>query len=163
MDFDSIYQSYFKDVYLYMLGISHNESIAEEITQETFVKAMKAIDRFDGRKDVQAWLFTIAKNTYFTYSKRHRIYTGQPPDENTEASEAPVVNRILDEETAFQIHRFLHNMSEPYKEIFTLRLFGELSYEQIGLLFGKSASWARVIYYRAKKQIIEHIGGKQDA
>ncbi len=163
MDFDSIYQSYFKDVYLYMLGISHNESIAEEITQETFVKAMKAIDRFDGRKDVQAWLFTIAKNTYFTYSKRHRIFTGQPPDENTEASEAPVVNRILDEETAFQIHRFLHNMSEPYKEIFTLRLFGELSYEQIGLLFGKSASWARVIYYRAKKQIIEHIGGKQDA
>jgi RNA polymerase sigma-70 factor (ECF subfamily) len=53
-------------------------------------------------------------------------------------------------------------MREPYKEIFTLRIFGELPYEQIGLLFGKSAGWARVIYYRAKNQIIEHIGGKQD-
>ncbi|NLP13563.1 MAG: RNA polymerase sigma factor [Clostridium sp.] len=162
MDFDSIYQSYFKDVYLYVLGMSHNKNIAEEITQETFVKAMKAIDSFDGRKDIRAWLFTIAKNTYFTYCKRQNIFTGHPPDENTEALETPIVNIISNEETAFQIHRFLHNMREPYKEIFTLRIFGELPYEQIGLLFGKSGNWARVIYYRAKKQIIEHIGGKQD-
>lgn len=162
MDFYNIYQSYFRDVYLYIYGIARNESIAEEMTQETFVKALKAIDRFDGSKDIRAWLFTIAKNTYFTYCKRQKIYAELPPDENTEAVERPVIDRIADEQTAFQIHQFLHNMSEPYKEVFTLRIFGEMPYERIGMLFGKSADWARVIFYRAKKQISEHFGGKNN-
>lgn len=157
MDFDSIYQSYFKDVYFYIYGIARNESIAEEITQETFMKALKAIDGFDGRKDIKAWLFTIAKNTYYTYCKRQKIYDGQPLDENTDVSEPAVIDRIADEETAFLIHQFLHDMSEPYKEVFTLRVFGELSYERIGMLFGKSAGWARVIFYRAKRQINDYL------
>lgn len=66
MDFDYIYQSYFKDVFLYLRGLSANEDIAEEITQETFVKALKSIDKFDGSKDIRAWLFTIARNTYYS-------------------------------------------------------------------------------------------------
>lgn len=70
MDFESIYQLYFKDVFLFLRSISVNEDIAEEITQETFTKALKAIDTFDGNKDIRAWLFTIAKNTYYTYCKR---------------------------------------------------------------------------------------------
>lgn len=73
MDFDLIYQTYFKDVFLYLRGISNSESVAEEITQETFAKALKALDRFDGKKDIKAWLFTIAKNTYFTYCKRQKF------------------------------------------------------------------------------------------
>lgn len=64
MDFDLIYQTYFEDVFLYLRGLSNSETIAEEITQETFMKALKALDRFDGSKDIKAWLFTIAKNTY---------------------------------------------------------------------------------------------------
>ena len=67
MDFDGIYRSYFKDVFLYMCSLSANEDIAEEITQETFVKALRSIGKFDGSKDIRAWLFTIARNTYFTY------------------------------------------------------------------------------------------------
>ena len=62
-----------------------------------------------------------------------------------------------DEERAFAIHQFLHAMAEPYKEVFTLRVFGELPYEKIGRLFGKSANWARVTFYRAKVQIITHM------
>ncbi len=162
MGFDEIYQSYFKDVYRYIYGMTHNESIAEEITQDTFVKALKAIERFDGTKDIRAWLFTIAKNTYFTYLKRQRIYADSPPDEQTMMPETPVLDGIADEETAFLIHRFLHNMSEPYKEVFTLRVFGELSYERIGMLFHKNANWARVIFYRAKKQISKYMEGQSD-
>lgn len=64
-----------------------------------------------------------------------------------------IEERIEDEETAFAIHRILHTMQEPYKEVFTLRVFGELPYEKIGRLFGKSANWARVTFYRAKLQI----------
>lgn len=72
MDFESIYQLYFKDVFLFLRSISVNEDIAEEITQETFTKALKAIDTFDGNKDIRAWLFTIAKNTYFSCKSESR-------------------------------------------------------------------------------------------
>lgn len=157
MDFDSIYQTYFKDVYFYVYGMSRSESVAEEITQETFVKALKAIKDFDGAKDIRAWLFTIAKNTFYTYCKRQKIYSEQSPDDMADALEPALIDTIADEETAFLIHRFLHQMREPYKEVFTLRVFGELSYERIGMLFGKSAGWARVVFYRAKAQISDYL------
>ena len=68
-----------------------------------------------------------------------------------------VVHWSMDEECAIQIHTFLHNMKEPYKEVFTLRVFGELPFDKIGMLFGKSSSWARVVFYRAKMQIKEYM------
>jgi len=64
----------------------------------------------------------------------------------------------MNEEDAFAVHQFLHSMKEPYKEVFSLRTFGELSFEKIGRLFGKSAGWARVTFYRARKQILEYMG-----
>lgn len=158
MDFDLIYQTYFKDVFLYLRGISNSESVAEEITQETFTKALKALDSFDGRKDIRAWLFTIAKNTYFTYCKRQKIFVENENEiiENA-ASQFDFTSCIEDEEITFRIHQFLHNMKEPYKEVFSLRVFGELSFEKIALLFNKSPSWARVVFYRAKVQIKEYM------
>ena len=75
MDFDLVYQTYFKDIFLYMRSLSADEQIAEEITQEAFTKALKSLDSFDGKKDIRAWLFTIAKNTYYTYCKRQKNFT----------------------------------------------------------------------------------------
>lgn len=155
-----MYQLYFKDVFLYLRSLAASEQIAEEIAQETFFKALKSIDQFDGSKDIKAWLFTIAKNTYFTYSKRQKIYSDKSDAEflNTiPATEFMFTDNIENEEQAFLIHGYLHNMKEPYKEVFTLRVFGELSFEKIALLFNKSNSWARVTFYRAKKLIIEYM------
>lgn len=157
VDFDGIYRSYFRDVFLYMCSLSANEDIAEEITQETFVKALRSIDTFDGSKDIRAWLFTIARNTYFTYCKRRKIYAYEEMTEDTASVQTDFTERFADEESAFLIHRFLHSMEEPYKEVFNLRVFGELPFEKIGAIFGKSSGWARVTYYRAKKQIIEYM------
>ncbi|MBQ3010208.1 MAG: sigma-70 family RNA polymerase sigma factor [Methanocorpusculum sp.] len=157
MDFDFIYTQYFKDVFLYLRSLSANEDVAEEIAQETFAKALKAVDQYDGSKDVRAWLFTIAKNTYYTACKRQRLFSGEEPSENMSAAQSVFVEHMIDEESAFQIHTFLHDMKEPYKEVFTLRVFGELSFEKIGRLFGKTSSWARVVFYRAKTQIKEYM------
>lgn len=157
MDFDFIYQTYFKDVFLYLRSLSANDDVAEEIAQETFVKALKSIENFDGTKDIRAWLFTIAKNTYFTYCKRQKIFVGEEPSNNISDPQSIFTDRIVDEESAFRIHQFLHDMKEPYKEVFSLRVFGELSFEKIALLFGKSSSWARVVFYRAKMQIKEYM------
>lgn len=157
MDFDLIYQMYFRDVFLYLCNLCGNESAAEELAQETFVKALKALDSFDGRKDIRAWLFIIARNTYYTDRKRQKFFTGNEPPADAPDPKGNFESRIFEEDAAFRIHQFLHQMKEPYKEVFSLRVFGELPFEKIGLLFGKSASWARVIYYRAKVQIKQYL------
>lgn len=158
MDFEEIYKAYFKDVYRYTCSLSADTAVAEEVTQETFVKALKAIDRFDGTKDIRAWLFTIAKNTYFSYCRKQKRYAA----EEESAADVTLSDRLVDEESAFLIHRFLHEMEEPYKEVFNLRVFGELPFEKIGALFGKSEGWARVTYYRTKRKIIAYMEEREN-
>ncbi|WP_212949626.1 RNA polymerase sigma factor [Siminovitchia terrae] len=156
MDFEEIYLEYFKEVYLFIKSLSHDESIAEEITQEAFFKALKSIEKFDGSKDIRAWLFTIAKNTYFSHYKRKKRQIDLDVIEEPSTG-VQIVKHLMNEEDAFTVHQFLHSMDEPYKEVFSLRTFGELPFEKIGRLFGKSSGWARVTFYRARKKIIEYM------
>lgn len=162
MDFEEIYQTYFRDVFLYLCSLSANKDIAEEMTQETFTKALKSIHTFDGTKDIRAWLFTIARNTYYTFCRRQKIYADDEISENVADVQIDLIDQFADEENAFFIHQFLHDMDEPYKEVFSLRIFGELPFEKIGRLFGKSSGWARVTFYRAKKQILEYMEAIQN-
>lgn len=158
MDFEDIYNEYFRDVFHFVLGLSRNADVAEEITQETFVRAIKHIGKYDGVRDHRAWLFAIARNAWYDYCRRRRN-VADVPDEDIDVRDtsAGLPERMADQETAMEIHRFLHDMLEPYKEVFTLRVFGELPYERIGLIFGKSPCWARVVCYRAKKLIMDHM------
>jgi RNA polymerase sigma-70 factor (ECF subfamily) len=131
-----------------------DETFAEEITQETFFKAMQHINKFNGSCKLYVWLCQIAKNTYFTlYKKKKRIVSDLDTDiPNTLLN---LETDYLDKDLAKRLHIELHNLSEPYKEVFTLRVLGELPFSQIGELFGKTDSWARLIFYRAKKQLQE--------
>ncbi len=156
MNFDELYRLYFKDIYHYLLGISKDPHLAEELTQETFFKALRALDQFDGRKDIRAWLFTIARNSYLSEQRKNRKAGPELLPQN-HAEDVRFVEQLMDEERCFQIHQFLHDMPEPYKEVFNLRVFGELPFEKIGLIFHKSSGWARVTYHRARKQIIEYM------
>lgn len=157
MEFEKIYQLYFREVFLYVRSLTQDEVTAEEIAQETFVKALKSLNQFDGRKDIRAWLFTIAKNTYFSYCRRKKHDADWTEYENIVDVGVHFAENLVNEEKAFLIHKFLHNMEEPYKEVFNLRVFGELSYEKIGTLFQKSSGWVRVTFYRAKKKIEEYM------
>lgn len=141
---------------MFIRSLSHDESIAEEITQEVFFKVLKSIEKFDGSKDIRAWLYTIAKNTYFSYYKKKKRQIDSDVVEESNMG-VQIVKHLMNEEDAFTVHQFLHSMNEPYKEVFSLRTFGELPFEKIGHLFGKSAGWARVTYYRARKKIIEYM------
>lgn len=157
MDFEEIYSAYFKDVYLYLRSFSMEEDMAEELTQEVFSKALNSLERFDGTKDIRAWLFAIAKNAYFSFCRRRKFTEERILPEQIRDTRISFMEHLEDEEQAFLIHRFLHTMKEPYKEVFSLRVFGELSFEKIGLLFDKSSGWARVTYHRARKQIMEYM------
>lgn len=153
-DFGEIYAEHFTDVYKYVLTLCRNEAIAEEVTQETFFKAMRNIDQFSGSCKLYVWLCQIAKNTYFSLSKKKkRLAPGIDADSPDIASD--LEGDYLDKEATRQLHVLIHNLNEPYKEVFTLRIFGELPFSQIGELFGKTDSWARLVFYRAKKQLQE--------
>lgn len=155
-EFEKIYAGYFSDVYRCVLSLSQNESISEEITQEIFFKALRHIDRFNGNCKLYVWLCQIAKNTYFSYYKNEKRCCSDsdvdPVDSTTDLEKT-----FLDNDTAKRLHYLLHHLREPYKEVFTLRVFGDLPFAQIGELFGKSDSWARLVFYRAKKELQEGI------
>jgi len=153
-EFTEIYEKHFIDVYKYVLSLSQNETIAEEITQETFFKALKSIDKFNGTCKLSVWLCQIAKNTYFSDYQKQKKITSDNEIEHTDKA-FDLEKNYLDKDAAQRLHILLHNLNEPYKEVFTLRVFGELPFSQIGDLFGKTDSWARLIFYRAKKQLQE--------
>lgn len=152
-DFENIYELYFKDVYRFVLSLTQNESIAEEITQETFFKALKSIDQFNGSCKVNVWLCQIAKNTYFSYTRKEKRITDFTLDD--QVSETNIERSLAQKDEALLIHKLLHALDEPYKEVFSLRVFAELSFSEIGNIFGKTESWSRVTFHRGKRKIQE--------
>ena len=136
-----------------------------EITQETFLKAMNNIEKFDGRKDIRAWLFVIAKNTYFRYCRRNKIYVGEEFSEimqdSMQDTSPAVLDQIVQDETVRNLKRYAELIPEPYREVFHLRIYGELSFEQIGKCYQKSAGWARVTCHRARQMIRAQISQEE--
>ena len=152
MDFEEVYNLYSKDVFAFCYSLCRNKEIANDITSEVFLKAIKAGDKFDGKCSVKVWLCQIAKNTYYDYLRKHKRITEMPFDM---PSESDFEIMLLDKAEALMIHKLLHRLVEPYKEVFSLRAFSELSFAEVGEIFEKSESWARVTYYRAKSKIKE--------
>lgn len=152
-DFEEIYKKYYNQVYFYVLELSRNEQVAEEITQETFFKVLKKINTFRGECRINVWICEIAKNTFYNYCRKKNI-DPESSLENIEAKE-DIEKTLIDNDMAQQIHMILHKMPEPYKEVFWMRTFGELSFKEIGIIHNKTESWARVTYHRAKLMIKE--------
>ncbi len=143
----------------YLMRLCGNEELASELTQETFFRAVKSIGRFDGKSSVSTWLCGIAKHLYYDAVKRRRP-TGQLP-ENLSSLE-DFTEQISRKDQAMIAHRLLHMLEEPYREVFTLRTFCDLSHREIASLFGKSESWSRVTYYRARQRLRDAMEEKND-
>lgn len=149
-----LYNRYFSRVYSFAIRLSCNDSIAREITQQTFFKAMEKSKTLSDDANVFSWLCQIAKNTYIDYlRKEKRIESLENIGDIIE--ERSMEKEYCQKEQILKIHEELHKLNEPYKEVFMLRVFGELSYREIGNIFNKTENWARVTYFRAKNQIQE--------
>ncbi|MCI9227858.1 MAG: RNA polymerase sigma factor [Dorea sp.] len=158
MDFEEMYRLYFKDVYLFILAMSKSPDIAEEITQETFFKVLKNINKYRGECSVKTWLFQIAKNTYLSHIKKTKHQETEDKISDSESSsQHSMESMCISKDEALSIYKVLHYLEEPYKEVFTLRTLGELSFREIGEIFGRKEGWARVTYHRAKSKIREQI------
>ena len=156
-DFEKLYRKYFQYVYFYILQICQNKEIAEEVTQETFFKAMSAKAKFENRSDVRTWLCQIAKNEYLMLLRKSRKIDNEAKIPEIQKNQEDFVEHLVDKELAISIHQYIHELGEPYKEVFNLRVFAELPFKEIGGLFGKSDAWARVTFARAKLKIIERM------
>lgn len=156
MDHEKLYRTYYMDVFSYAMTIMKDRSGAEEITQEVFFCAMKSKKQFEGRSAELTWLCAIAKNACMDELRRQGRIASLEDDIETENS---FTEKLEDKDTLLQIHRTLHAMEEPYKEVFQLRVFGELSFADIARIFGKTESWARVTYHRARLKLQERMSG----
>ena len=154
-EFDEIYRPYSADLYHFILSLCKNDSLAMDIMQDTMLRAIENIDKFKGNCSIKTYLFTIARNLYLDTLKKSE--NKNIPSDGTEqefADGTSFVDRLTDKESALTIHRLLHCLDEPYKEIFSLRVFAELSFREIGDIFGNSENWARTAFFRAKKKLI---------
>ena len=152
-DLDAVYRQHAQTVYKFLLSQCRDPQTAEELTQETFYQAVRSIDRFDGSCKVSVWLCQIAKNCYYTYLRKEKHTTPlEELPESVDGTDTPE-ELIGAREEARQIQAILHDLPEPYREVFMWRVYAELSYKQIGELFAKSDNWACVTYHRAKNMI----------
>ncbi len=143
-------------VYSYVMTLVKNQSIAEEITQNTFYKAMTAKKEFEERSSELSWLCGIAKHLAMDKHRKNAKFS-ELDESMVSSSSVDIEAEMEDKDTALRIHLVLHELQEPYKEVFQLRVFGELSFSQIGLIFGKTENWARVTYHRARIKIQERM------
>ena len=152
---DEGYRQYSKTVYRFLLSLSGDAHLAEELTQETMFRAVMNIETFRGECRMSVWLCQIAKHLYYAQRRRDRstvsLEEARLPEEVGEDPAAALHDRELAEE----ILKRLHTLEEPYKEVFLLHALGDVPLKQISRLFGRSDSWARVTYYRAKARIAQ--------
>ena len=137
------------------MTIVKNQSCAEEITQNTIFKAMTAKKKFKGNSSEFTWLCGIAKHLAMDECRKNKKFSEL--DETMSKSTVDIEKTAEDKDAALQIHLILHELKEPYKEVFQLRVFGELSFAQIGIIFNKTENWARVTYHRARLKIQERM------
>ena len=155
---DDILCAEYEAVYHYTLALCRDEAMAQDITQETFLKAMKSYDKFKDDSSLYTWLCAIAKRCLINrYKKDSRELPTDDFSGTLPKAEKSLEEMVSDKDMAMYIHKILHTMQEPYKEVFSLRVFGQLSFGDIAKLFAKTESWARVTYHRARKIINEEL------
>ncbi len=150
-----LYETCYMRVFSYLMTLAGDRSLAEELTQETFYRAFTRQREFRGESDEVTWLCAIAKNL-FVDEQRRSSHRGEIP-ENLPDHAKSVAKTVEDRDSSFRIHLILHEMEDPYKEVFELRIFGELSFREIGTIFGKTENWARVTYHRARIKLQERL------
>ena len=153
---EKLYDAYYMRVFSYAMTLTGERTQAEEIAQETFLRAFSKRQDFRGEADEATWLCAIAKNLFL--DEKRRRGRNEPIPEDLPDTAKSVEQTVVDRDTSFRVHVALHALEEPYREVFELRVFGELSFREIGLIFSKTENWARVTYHRARLKLQERMG-----
>ena len=161
---ETVYQRYADQVKRFLVCLTGDAALAEELTQETFYRAVKSISRYDGTCKLSVWLCQIAKHCWYDYLKHKRRHPAVSLEALTQAGEKaagaqeglPEIS-LLGREDYLSIHKAIHALRQPYGEVFLLRVLSDLSFREIGEIFGRTENWARVTYYRAKTMLAQRL------
>ncbi len=154
IDFEAIYLQYAKTVYRYLFALCRKADLAEKLTQDTFYKAILSSKRYNGNCKVSVWLCQIAKHLWYQHLRKTKM---QPlPIENiAEPISTPLEIQYAQREDNKELYAMIHSLDEPYREVIYLRALANLSFGEIGEVMGKTETWSRVTFFRAKKQLLE--------
>lgn len=157
--FQKVYEEYSKPVYRFLLTLTRDELMAEELLQETFYRALMHIDQFEGRSSLYTWLCQIGKNAWLKECRKNNRYIMVSMEEviKNVSREISPEEQVIQKEDSRKIRCAILRLEEPYKDVFILHTYADIKLKEIAMLYGKTESWARVTYYRAKQQIIQEV------
>lgn len=156
---EEIYKEYSKVVYKYLLAITNDVDLAEELMQETFESAVKNINKFRQECSVKNWLCTIAKNKWIDFYKKKKRLNEINIDETNEKDFMlkSIEEEYIDKVEIINIYKKIHKLDEKTKEVIYLRIKSDFSFKEIGDVMGRSEEWARTTFYRGKIKLKEEL------
>ena len=162
MNLEELYREHARQIYHYIYAKCQDPELAQDIVQTTFLKVVSKIDTFQGQCKLSTWLCQIAKNEYLNHCRKHGRQSSleayiEEKGEGILSDRSEMIDDIIQRDWAEEVRKVIGLLSEPYREVLRLRLYGECSFEEIGDMFGQSATWARVTFYRAKKKVVQEM------
>lgn len=158
---EEIYKKYSQKIYKYLYGLTNDIELAQELMQETFYSAIKSINKFEGNCKISVWLYEIAKNKWKNYlrenSKRRAVFFNDSKEVEKVAFEDELLEQLNSKNEVLDLYKAIHNLDEDVRELFYLRIKGDLSFKEIAEITGKSEEWARVTFYRGKLKLKEEL------
>ena len=152
---EQIYKQYFETVNKYLFCLTHNNDISEELTQETFYKAVKKIDTYKGECKISVWLCQIAKHIWYDYCKKNKKVIQVEEELLKTREEDTTEQKVISNDEKMLLYKKMQALDEKTREVIYLRITGELSFKEIGIILNKTENWARVTFYRGKNQLKE--------
>lgn len=154
VDMESAYEEYANLVFRFLYSHTHDVDWSQELMQETFLRAVTSISRYDGSCKLSVWLCQIAKHILWQeLRKKKQMSTAELEHTLADGGTADGETRVIQAENKVELYQAVHRLAEPEREVVLYRITGELSFREIGLIFGKSENWARTVFYRAKQKI----------
>lgn len=155
-DFEKLFNENREFIFKYLMKMTRDITLSEELTQETFFRAYMNYTSLRNKEKTSAWLCQIAKNTYFSWYNEQKKKDSLE-DLEVASNDVSIEDAFVQKELSQKALSCLHELEEPYKEVFMLSVFGGFSLKDISSIFGKSESWARVTFYRAKQKLLERM------
>ena len=155
-DIEKLYEEYFEIVNKYLFCLTHNNDISEELTQETFYRAVRKIDKYKGECKISVWLCQIAKNLWYDECRKNKKIINTGEDSLFDRQETNTLEEeVIANDEKMLLYKKMQLLDEKTREVIYLRLSGELSFKEIGIILNKTENWARVTFYRGKNQLKE--------
>ena len=153
-DMEQVYKQYFETVNKYLFCLTHDSNISEELTQETFYKAIKKIDTYRGDCKISVWLCQIAKNLWYDYCRKNKRIINE--DQMLEMISIDTTEeQVISRQEKILLYQRMQKLDKETREVIYLRITGELSFKEIATILDKTENWARVTFYRGKNKLKE--------